>query len=306
MGFENRDYYRDPDWTPPASGGGARGQNPACRWIIGLCIVVFLGQQVESLEVARWLALNSTEVAHGQIWRLITYAFCHGTPPQAGQSETHPLMHIVFNMIGVWWFGRPVEDRLGSREFLGFYLAAALFSGLAHLGLEAAFLHQASITVGASGAVMAILAIYAMWYPRQQVLLMAIIPMEIRWMIALLVALDTLPIWSALAGQQVHDGVAHGAHLGGLLFGFLYQIFELRLTHGFGLSGVNSWFKNRQRRQNMRLYTPGPENLDEDELKQKMDEALQKISEHGEASLTPQERKILSEASRRLRERTRS
>jgi membrane associated rhomboid family serine protease len=305
MGFENRDYYRDPDWTPP-SASSSRGQNPICRWIIGICVVVFIGQQIQSLEVARWLALNSTELAHGQIWRLITYAFCHGTPPQPGQPESSSLMHIVFNMFGVWWFGRPVEDRLGSREFLGFYLAAALFSGLAHVGLEAVFLKRASITVGASGAVMAIMAIYAMWYPRQQVLLMALIPIEIRWLIALLVAFDTLPIWSALAGNQVHDGIAHGAHLGGLLFGFLYQIFELRLTRGFGFGVVGSWFKNRQRRQNVRLYTPGPESLDEDELKEKMDAALQKISEQGEASLTPQERKILSEASRRLRDRTRS
>ncbi len=304
MGFENRDYYRDPDWTPPSE-SGPRGQNPVCRWIIGICVVVFIGQQIQSIEVARWLALNSTELAHGQIWRLITYAFCHGTPPQPGQPESSPLMHIVFNMVGVWWFGRSVEDRLGSREFLGFYLAAALFSGLAHVGLEAVF-QRASITVGASGAVMAIMAIYAMWYPRQQVLLMALIPIEIRWLIALLVAFDTLPIWSALAGQQVHDGIAHGAHLGGLLFGFLYQIFELRLARGFGFGAASSWFKNRKRRQNMRLYTPGPENLDEDELKQKMDEALQKISEQGEASLTPQERKILSEASRRLRDRARS
>ena len=305
MGFENRDYYRDPDWTPP-SASSSRGQNPICRWIIGICVVVFIGQQIQSLEVARWLALNSTELAHGQIWRLITYAFCHGTPPQPGQPESSSLMHIVFNMFGVWWFGRPVEDRLGSKEFLGFYLAAALFSGLAHVGLEAVFLKRASITVGASGAVMAIMAIYAMWYPRQQVLLMALIPIEIRWLIALLVAFDTLPIWSALAGNQVHDGIAHGAHLGGLLFGFVYKIFELRLTRGFGFGGVGSWFKNRQRRQNVRLYTPGPENLDEDELKEKMDAALQKISEQGEASLTPQERKILSEASRRLRDRTRS
>ncbi len=296
MGFENRDYYRDPDWTPPSEVGD-RGQNPVCRWIIGLCVVVFIGQHIESLETSRWLALNSAEVMRGQIWRLVTYAFCH---------DTKGLMHLVFNMVGVWWFGRPVEDRMGSREFLGFYLAAALFSGLAHMGLEAVFLNQASITVGASGAIMAILATYAMWYPRQQVLLMALIPLEIRWMIALLVALDTLPIWSALAGRQIHDGVAHGAHLGGLLFGFLYQIFELRLTRGVGFGGVGSWFRNRERRQHMRLYTPGPENLDEDELKQKMDEALQKISEQGEASLTPQERKILSEASRRLRERTRS
>lgn len=305
MGFENRDYYRDPDWTPPSGGGGGR-QNPACRWIIGLCVVIFIGQQVESLAVARWLALNSAEVAHGQIWRLVTYAFCHGTPPQNDTSTSHPLLHLVFNMVGLWWFGRSVEDRLGSREFLGFYLAAAVFSGLAHIGLETAFLKQVSITVGASGAIMAIMAIYAMWFPRQQVFLMGLIPIEIRWLIALFVAFDTLPIWAALTGHQVRDGIAHGAHLGGLLFGFLYQIFELRLTRQTGFGNLTSWWRNRDRRRHMRLYTPGPESLDEDDLKQKMDEALQKISEKGEASLTPQERKILSEASRRLRERTRS
>ena len=295
MGFENRDYYRDTEWSPSSSGRG--NQHTVCHWIIGLCVVIFLGQQIESLAVERWLVLNSVEVLRGQVWRLLTYAFCH---------SSNELLHLVFNMLCLWWFGRAVEERLGSREFLGFYVVAAVFSGLAHLSLEAVFLNGASITLGASGALMGVMALFAMWYPRQQVYLMALIPMEIRWLIALIVAFDTLPIWAALSGGQMQDGIAHGAHLGGLLFGFLYQISEVRLTHWAGLGNLGSWWRNRGRRQQMRLYTPGPESLDEDDLKQKMDEALKKISEQGEASLSPQERKILSEASRRLRERTRS
>ncbi len=302
MGFENRDYYREPEWNPR----GGSGETPVCRWLIVLCVVVFIGQQFESLAVARWLALDSSEVVHGQIWRLVTYAFCHGSRQQIGDSGAAPLLHLVFNMFCLWWFARTIEDRLGSREFLAFYLLAAVFSGLAHIGLEAMFLGRPSITVGASGALMAVMALFAMWYPRQQVLLMGLIPMEIRWLIVAFVAFDTLPIWAALGGTRVHDGIAHGAHLGGLLFGFLYQIFELRLTRWFGFGRLGSWWSDRRRRQSMRLYTPKSGSLEEDDLELKMDEVLRKITEHGEASLTPQERKILSEASRRIRERTRS
>jgi len=291
MGFENRDYYREPEWN---RGGG--GEHPVCRWIIGLCVVVFLGQMIPSLEVERWLALSKAEVMQGQVWRLVTYAFCH---------DTKNLLHIVFNTLCLWWFGRAIEERQGSREFLAFYLVAAVFSGLAHIALEAVF-NQSSIAVGASGSLMAVMSIFAMLYPRQQVMFFGLIPIEIRWLIVGFIAFDTIPIWAALSGRQTNDGIAHGAHLGGLLFGFLYHIFELRLTNWVSFGGLRSWWSDRRRRQSMRLYTPDPESLDEDDLEKSMDEVLRKITEQGEASLTPQERKILSEASRRIRERTRS
>ena len=291
MGFENRDYYRNEDW--PREGGRA---NPVCRGIIAVCVVVFIGQML-SPEVDRWLALNSADVFHGQVWRLLTYAFCHGTKD---------LFHLLLNMVCLWWFGRVIEDRLGTREFLLFYLSAAVLSGVAHIGLETAFLEHPSIAVGASGSLMAVMAVFAMLFPRQQVLFMMLIPIEIRWLIAGFVVMDLVPVVAAIQGHQASDGIAHAAHLGGLLFGFVYHIFELRLSGWFDVSSLSRWWGQRKRQQNMKLYNPEPTDVDETDLDHKVDDLLRKITEQGESSLSDRERKFLDDASRRYRERTRT
>ena len=156
---------------------------------------------------------------------------------------------------------------------------------------------------------MAVLAVFAIWYPRQQVLLMGLIPIEIRWLVAAFVVIDTLPIWGALRGQNTHDGIAHAAHLGGLLFGFAYVLFEWRLSNWLSVRHVPAWWLERERRKSFRLYSPGSGSVDsspEEELDEKVDDILRKITEHGEASLTSRERRVLSEASRRYRERSRT
>lgn len=296
MGFEDRDYYRDPEWQPESGGGSS-----VIRWLIGLCVVIFIGQNIVSLQITEWLALTTDDaLPRWQLWRVLTYAFCH---------DTAQLLHLAFNMLCLWFFGRTLLDRLGSREFIAFYLVAAVVAGLSFLGLQAGFLHERAQVVGASGAVMAVMAVFAMWYPRQQVLLMGLIPIEIRWLVAAYVVIDTLPIWGALRGREVHDGVAHAAHLGGLLFGFAYVLFELRLSDWFSVRRVPAWWRERERRKSVRLYSPESE-VDEpspeNDLDEKVDEILRKIHEHGEASLSDRERRVLSDASRRYRERTRT
>jgi membrane associated rhomboid family serine protease len=293
MGFENRDYYRDSssDWS---RGFGA---NSALRWLIGLTIAVFIGQNIQSLAVTDSLAMTDRVITGGQVWRLLTYAFCHATE--------NPL-HLVFNLLVLWWFGRALEERLGTREFVAFYLSAALFAAVCYLGLQAVVLKQPAGMLGASGAVMAVMAVYAMWYPRQQVMFMMLFPIEIRWLIAAYVVYETIQIGVALSGQEVHTGVAHAAHLGGLLFGFLYQFFELRLSNWLSWRGVSAWWRDRLRRRSMRLYTPEANEAESQSLDGQVDDILRKIHEQGESSLTDRERKLLNEASRRYRERVKS
>ena len=294
MGFENRDYYRDPDWQPD------RGDHSAIRWLIVLCIGVFIGQMVDP-HVTEWLALTTGDTfSKWQVWRLLSYAFCH---------DTKNVLHLLFNMVCLWFFGRVIQDRLGNREFLAFYLLAAVVAGLSYLGLHAGLLHDHSLVTGASGATMAVMALFAMWYPRQQVLLFGLLPVEIRWLVAAYVVIDTLPIWAALQGNRPSDGVAHAAHLGGLLFGFAYHIFEWRLSNWLSIRRVPTWWRDRERRKDVRLYSPQSEHLDtpeENDLDEKVDEILRKIHEQGESSLSDRERRVLMEASRRIRERTRT
>ena len=292
MGFEDRDYYRDPDWQP-----GSSGQS-AVRWLIVLCAVVFLGQMLDT-RVTDWLELTTVGTfLNGQVWRLLTYAFCH---------NTKDVLHLLFNMLCLWFFGRAVQERLGNREFVAFYLAAAVFAGLSYLGLHAGFLRDHSSVTGASGATMAVMALFAMWYPRQQVLLFGLLPVEIRWLVAAYVVFDTLPVWAALRGDRVSDGIAHAAHLGGLLFGFFYHIFEWRLSNWLSFRRVPAWWRDRERRKAVKLYSPESDATDvpaENDLDAKVDDILRKIHEHGETSLSDRERRVLMDASRRLRERT--
>ncbi len=293
MGFEDRDYYRDPDWQP---GGG----QSSVRWLIVLCAVVFLGQMVDA-RVTEWLQLTTADtLAKWQVWRLLSYAFCH---------NTKDVLHLLFNMLCLWFFGRTVQERLGNREFVAFYLLAAVVAGLSYLGLHAGFLHDHSTVTGASGATMAIMALFAMWYPRQQVLVFGLMPIEIRWLVAAYVVYDTLPVWAALRGERVTDGIAHAAHLGGLLFGFAYAIFEWRLSNWISIRRVPAWWRDRERRQTVKLYAPESDSTDgpaEKDLDAKVDDILRKIHEHGETSLSDRERRVLMEASRRIRERTRT
>ena len=178
---------------------------------------------------------------------------------------------------------------------------------------------------------MALMALFAMWYPRQEVLLFGLLPVQIRWLMAAIVVIDTLPVWTALqtwsagpAGEgvndtlpvwtalqrkQANDGVAHAAHLGGMLFGFAYHIFEWRLSNWLSIRRVPTWWRDRERRKAVRLYSPESEAVDspgESDLDEKVDDILRKIHEHGETSLSDRERRVLMEASRRIRERTRT
>lgn len=220
-------------------------------------------------------------------WRLVTYGFCHSQAM---------LMHIVVNMYVLWMFGQAIEPIYGSREFLGIFLAGVVVSGLCDLGVK--FATASSIpTVGASGGVMAVVFLTAMHYPRQTVLLMFVVPIQLRWLAIGYAAFDVI-------GLMRHDGnVAHAAHLGGAAFGVAYKYYNWRIT-GFWKSLLNLFSRGRPRllrgRPKVRLYEPShsekPERLDE-----QVDAILEKISEQGEASLSDYERNILKAASRRYK-----
>jgi membrane associated rhomboid family serine protease len=308
MGIHSRDYIRE-EHEPSRFGGD--GTSSVCTKIIVVTVVVFVlqiltavsrpvdpadpfGQQYRTSQVDDWLALNVHSVAHGQIWRLVTYAFCHNA------FEAFPL-HIVLNMLFLWMFGKTLEAMMGGREFLLFYLAAAVVSGLAYLGLDL-LLHTGASVVGASGAVMAVMMVFAMYFPRQQVYIFGILPVEVRWLVACYVIFEVFPVFKALAGIPTRDTVAHSAHLGGLAFGALYKMRQWRLStflQDWKLPRFGRLFGARRK---IRIYKPQAAERDED-LDAKVDRVLEKISREGEASLTDREREILKTASQRYKNR---
>jgi membrane associated rhomboid family serine protease len=242
--------------------------------------------------VQEWLELDTAKVTrYGQVWRLLTHAFCHD---RAG------IWHILFNMLCLYWFGCTLESMYGSREFALFYLTAAVVAALGYVGVE---LQTGSSmpAVGASGAVMAVMMLYTMHYPRQIIYICWVIPIEMRWLMALYVVWDLHPVLLVLAGDQVMTGIGHAAHLGGLAFGFLYFKFQWRLET---LTWRLHWPRRARRSQpRLRLVAESFDDAEPDREMEQLDQLLQKISASGQASLTDDERALLQKASERIRGR---
>ncbi len=190
----------------------------------------------------------------------------------------------------------------GSREFLLFYLTAAVVAALAFVGLDL-WTGSSVPGIGASGAVLAVTMLYAMHFPRETICIFWFFPIEMRWLMIAYVIWDLHPVLLALSGDQFFTGVAHSAHLGGLAFGFLYGWRQWRL------SSLIDWLPGgrgrsrpvlRTRPPNLRVVHPDPP---PDPEMNRVDELLQKILESGSASLTEEERSFLKEASERVKNR---
>ena len=138
-------------------------------------------------------------------WQLVTYGFLHGD-----------LMHIFFNMFGLWMFGRELERLMGSQRFLTYYMVCVVGAGIVQL-LVAGTQPEIYPTVGASGGVFGILLAYGMTYPNRMVMLMfPPIPMKAKYFVLFY---GLLELYLGVSGNA--PGVAHFAHLGGMFFGYL-------------------------------------------------------------------------------------
>lgn len=242
-----------------------------------------------------WLQLETPKVLHGQVWRLVTCAFCH---------SRENLFHILFNMLFLFWFGPRLEAMYGQKEFLWFYLTSAVAASLCYIGIDLLTGDPVPM-LGASGAIMGVTMLFAWHFPDHTIYLFFIVPVTMRWMVLMYAVLDLFPLLQQLSGNSVNgaDNVAHAAHLGGLAFGYLYASKQWRLAH-WG-DWMSTKFKARQR--GFRVVSADSESRTtrrSEQLAEEMDAILKKISEQGEASLTTAERRTLEKASRELRNRS--
>lgn len=292
MGIHDRDYYRESTRGMFDSWAGAR----VTVWLIGVTTAVFFAQCIDGHPLLSDLAMfgryDPAAIRDGEVWRLVTPMFLH-----VG------LWHLVCNMMVLYFVGSRMEEIYGSREFLAFYLLAGVFANTAYFLTHLAGLQPFAFAVGASGAVNAALVLYALHFPRQQVLLFFVIPMPVGVLVIAFIALDALGALGAVRGQ-----IAYAVHLGGALFGFLYYQSEWRFTAVFGRS------RARKRRQPaLRIVpaepdvTPEPvpatvdappraEAAPDEPFEAKVDRVLAKVSQHGQSSLTEEEREILFRA----------
>lgn len=220
-----------------------------------------------------------------QPWTVLTYMFVH-----AG------FFHVLFNMLALFFFGPPLEERWGSREFIKYYLICGL--GGAAFSFLFAF-H--SPVVGASAAVYGVMLAFAMNWPNSPIYIWGIFPIAAKWLVLIFVALS---LFSGFNGTA--DGVAHFAHLGGFAAGFLYlKLDRLR-------SGAAARLKKLRPKPHLTVVpgtgtAPPPKPArraqtgEEERLLDDVDRILDKIGRTGMTSLTPEEKRLLDEVSRRYR-----
>lgn len=267
------------------------------RLLIANIVVFFLQNMIGGLTMQLAFIPALTLV---RPWTLITYMFAHGG-----------LGHLIFNMIALFFFGPPIEDRLGSRGFLIFWFV----SGLGGAALSFAFAYGSPI-IGASAGVYGVLLAFAMFYPDMPIYIWGILPVKAKWLVGFMFALSLM---NAFGGAS--DGVAHFAHLGGLAGAFLYLRFAGQNRYGRGGGGdMMSRIRGavpKRRNKNLTVVpgggsgtggTPTPRppqpqqrRADDTQMLDRLDRVLDKISTEGIASLTAEERRLLDEASKRYR-----
>lgn len=182
---------------------------PVVKNLLAINIVIWLAQQyfhTRDMPLELWGALWSFDTGNFKIWQLVTHLFMHG-----------PFFHILFNMFTLWIFGRILENFWGAKRFLNFYLICGLAAGVAQL-----FVGEFSYAVGASGAIMGLMAAFAYLFPNTELMFLFIpVPIKAKFAIPALMALD---LFGGIANVQ-GDNVAHFAHLGGAVAGFLIVLF---------------------------------------------------------------------------------
>ena len=294
MGIYDRDYYRR-----DRSGVFAifEGTGQVCTTIIVVTVAVFILQVVTGVPplalntgpITSALEFDSKSITHeGQVWRLLTYAFLH---------STKDIWHIILNMFLFWMVGREIESIYGPKEFFAFYLVAAVCGGLAQLLAGWAMPQLAGRMLGASGAVTAVLVLFAMHFPSRIFYLMFVIPVPAIALVVLFVVFDAFGLVSGNRGN-----IAVACHLGGAAFGFLYYKLGWRVTRWW--PSMPSWKKITGRQPHLRVYRgesydepmpvhAGGRSAADSELEAELDSVLEKVSRFGKSSLTEREQQIL-------------
>ncbi|MGY8767037.1 MAG: rhomboid family intramembrane serine protease [Pirellulales bacterium] len=320
MGFSDRDYNRDEPqgFSFGGSGGGNSGiGGGSTRSIVNTLVFINIGVFLVDWLIAggqfdQWFAVSNLTAARPWLWfQYLTYGFLHA------QEETIP-WHIIGNMFVLWMFGRQVEYRYGSKEFLRFYLITIVVGGilysLLHMGFDRNFtpeqieyflshgqtqyqILRGPSVVGASGGVVAILILFICNYPKQKLLIYGVFPVP-AWVVGIFI------IGSDIFGSfDEKSTTAHSVHLAGIVIALAYFYggwnFSRIMPGGFSIP--KQWFKSKPK---LRVHAPDEtDRYAKDD--QQGDKLLAKVEADGIDSLTAKERKQLDAYSRRMKQKHR-
>lgn len=187
---------------------------PAVKALIIANVAVFLVDWLAARSIGFQLfsvfGLRPVAVIQGfQIWQLVTYLFLHGG-----------LFHILFNMLALWMFGVELERTWGTRAFTKYYFITGIAAGVATLVIALTPLGRDAYvipTVGASGAIYGLLLAYGLYFPNRPIYMYLVFPIPAKYFVMILGAIAFMA-----AAEGAGSGVAHWAHVGGLVAGYLY------------------------------------------------------------------------------------
>ncbi|MDO4569928.1 MAG: rhomboid family intramembrane serine protease [Planctomycetia bacterium] len=311
MGLHDRDYYWDDNESYNRSEGGTGIS--ALFMIIAANVIIWLLNDDNSLPLNLWMELKPSDIFHPAQWyRLITCGFAHDSTSSG---------HILFNMLALFFLGGLVERRYGKKEFLAFYFASILISSLGWV-VTGLVMGTDVPCIGASGAVSAVIILFAWNFPHEKLLFMMFIPMP-AWLVGvIIIGIDIM------GTQSEKSNIAHSVHLAGAAFACVYYLMNIRFTGWFSSSpqiyrdgnvaDEPSYWGGRRGQygrdeedyyyadDDSYGYAPATKTYEqleaerrEAEMNEKVEDILRKISNFGLQSLTQSEMDLLREASRR-------
>jgi len=255
---------------------------PTIKVLLAANISVFvlqsmLGHSSAGLWFDRFFGLIPDRAVGGlHLWQFATYMFMH-----------EGFMHLFWNMFILWMFGSELDGLWGRRGFLQYYFVTGVGAGLVYVLLMPLIEPAASYIplIGASGACFGLLMAYGLLFPERRIMLWFLIPVKVKWFVLGIGLFELMSIWRA-------DSVGHLAHLGGLLFGYIY------------LRGGKKWLdgllrRRRRSKAGRRFRVVGDEDGRGPVVREEVDRILEKISREGLDSLTPAEQDTLRRASRK-------
>jgi membrane associated rhomboid family serine protease len=293
MGIYDRDYYREQQ-----SGLTLRAPRSMVVILILVNVAVWAANELITPPpkgaknlglISDTLAVYAESPTHPETlthplywWQFVTYGFVH--------VRDFLFLHLLLNMMGLWFLGRSVEERYGRWEFLWIYLAMLVLGSVAWAVAET-FLHRNPALVGASGAVSGVVLLFILNYPHVTLVLFPI-PIPIKaWVFGVI-----LVVYNVYGAVEQMGTTAFGVHLAGMAFALVYFRGQWNLSRLLG--GLLPWFQ-ATRRPKLRVHRED----EEEDLSQEVDRILAKIHSQGESSLTRKERRTLETASREYRKR---
>jgi len=206
-----------------------------------------------------------------KIWQIFTYSFIHGG-----------FFHIFFNMFVLWMFGKDLENKWGTKDFLIYYFICGMGAGF----ITVLFGTNSIIPiVGASGAIYGLLVSYGFTYPNRLVYLYGLFPLKVKHMV---LGLGVIAFFASMSASQ--SNISHITHISGMIIGLIMMYFNL------SWSGFKMWYFKFRLKNISQQSTKN--NDKEKQMRQKVDEILDKLNDNGWESITEKEEKYLNQASK--------